>query len=58
MFLKHGKRRLQEGQDHFVENFMQITVKAEGKISGSIFFYLVFPLYRVVNIFPTLCELI
>lgn len=61
MFLKHGKRRLQEGQYHFIENFMQIMAKAEGKIPRreTIFvFCLVFPLHHVVNIFPTLCELI
>ena len=60
MFLKHGKKHLQEGQCYFVENFMQIMVKAEGRIPGrwSIFFYLVFPLHHIVNIFPTLCELI
>lgn len=34
MFLKHGKRCLQDGWYHFVEKFMQIMVKAEGKISG------------------------
>lgn len=34
MFLKHEKRRLQEGQYHFVEKFMQIMVKAEGRIPG------------------------
>lgn len=60
MFLKHGTRRLQEGQYHFVENFMQIMVKAEGKVSGreSIFFYLLFPLHHTANVFLTLCELI
>jgi len=34
MFLKHGKKHLQEGQCYFVENFMQIMVKAEGRIPG------------------------
>lgn len=51
MFLKHGKRWVQEGQCHFVESFMQIKAEEKIPVRESMFFYLVFPLRHIVIVY-------